>query len=173
MYLAGDFAGAAQIQPTRKLFQATPAALAEAPAPVNIKAAPVANQSAAASTAVILVMNLYGTNLIPFGLAQRAVLITALGNTTLTAANMEWLSVSEFLPNNTTPSPAPSRRHLLTIRKLGEPALLHIYAVLLTDWKCSTSVYLRWSAADLNMRASIFSLVQAKYYRFLQSLLVH
>ena len=115
VYLAGHLAGAAQIQFTRKLFQATPA--------VNIKAAPVANQSAAASTAVILVMNLYGTNLVPFGLAQRAVLITALGNTTLTAASMELLSVSEFLPNNTTPSPAPSRRHLLTVRKLGEPAV--------------------------------------------------
>ena len=114
-----------QATAARVLLQTVPAASSESPAPDDIEAAPVANSSTTAATAVILVMNLYGTNLIPFDLTQRAVLMSVLSNTTSSSANMTLLSVSEFLPNNTTPSPAPSRRHLLASRKsLGKPCSL-------------------------------------------------
>ena len=119
---ADGSAGYKQATAARVLLQTAPAASSKSLAPHDVEAAPVANSSATAATAVILVMNLYGTNLIPFDLTQRAVLMSVFSNTTSNSANMTLLSVSEFLPNNTTPSPAPSRRHLLASRKsLGKP----------------------------------------------------
>lgn len=109
---------------SRMLLQALPPTPTESSAPDDIKAAPVANQSATAAAAVILVMNLYGSSLAPFGRSQQAALVNVLGNTTNSVpANTKLLSVSEYTPNNTTPSSPAARRHLLFHRRfLGKLA---------------------------------------------------
>lgn len=84
----------------------------------QVQLAPVSNQSADARAAIVATISLHGQGLIPFGPAQRQALMDALGatvtaSTHMALTSMELLSVSEFVPNNTTSSPAPSRRLLV------------------------------------------------------------
>lgn len=84
---------------------------------------------------------MHGKGLIPFGAEKRQVLMTALSTTVAASTHieltsMELLSISEFVPNNTTSSPAPSRR-LLVMRSLsGEQKLcqsLHTHYCCVTQ----------------------------------------
>ena len=93
--------------------------------PSQVQLAPISNQSADARAAIIATISLHGQGLIPFGQQQRQVLMTALSatvtaSTHMALTSMELLSVSEFLPNNTTSSPAPSRRLLIKRSLPGE-----------------------------------------------------
>ena len=90
-----------------------------------VQLAPVANQSADARAAIIAMIGLHGQGLVPFAPGQRQVLVTALAATVTASTNMaltsmELLSISEFVPNNTTSSPALSRRLLVTHTVSGE-----------------------------------------------------
>lgn len=86
--------------------------------PSQVQLAPISNQSADASAAIIASISLHGQGLVPFGQKQRQVLMTALSatvtaSTRMALTSMQVLSISEFVPNNTTSSPAPSRRLLV------------------------------------------------------------
>ena len=93
--------------------------------PNQVQLAPVSNLSADARAAIIASISLHGQGLIPFGQEQRQILMTALSasltaSTHMALTSMQLLSVSEFTPNNTTSSPAPSRRLLVKRSFSGE-----------------------------------------------------
>lgn len=95
----------------------------------QVQLAPVSNQSADARTSITASIRLLGQGLIPFGQEQRQVLMTALSasvtaSTHMALTNMELMSVSEFMPNNTTSSPAPSRRLLVKRTLSGEHQII-------------------------------------------------
>ena len=86
--------------------------------PIQVQLAPVSNQSTDASAAIIASISLHGQGLVPFGQKQRQVLMSALSatvtaSTRMALTSMQVLSISEFVPNNTPSSPAPSRRLLV------------------------------------------------------------
>ena len=113
-----------------KVDDAPPLAASASP-PQGVQPARVSNQSAEARTAIIATIALYGIRLMPFRQEQRKALTAVLSATIVATANvqltrMELLSVSEYMPTNTTSSPPPSRR-LLPMRKLsGTSAALHL-----------------------------------------------
>ena len=93
--------------------------------PSQVQLVPVSNQSADARAAIIATISLHGQGLIPFGQEQRQALMTALSatvtaSTHMALTSMELLSVSEFVPNNTTSPPTPSRRLLIKRVPPGE-----------------------------------------------------
>ena len=99
--------------------------------PNQVQLAPVSNLSADARAAIIASISLHGQGLIPFGQQQRQILMTALSatvtaSTHMALTSMELLSVSEFMPNNTTSSPAPSRRLLVKHILPGEHQISHV-----------------------------------------------
>ncbi|DBA74000.1 hypothetical protein WJX77_000667 [Trebouxia sp. C0004] len=154
---AHTHSAAADVWPRSLISIATPALPPAAVAlPKGIKPAPVSNQSAEASAAVIAAISLYGSNLIPFGYTQRHALAAALGATVLASTNMQFmdmevLSVSEYTPTNTT-SPSPSRRLLVIDKPLGRQlqqaatangAYVQVQIAILTSGNMATGLQLQ------------------------------